>query len=215
MSIYTWGCRKVRPKWVCKSQLLGLSRRSIRSRRHNRRLPGRSNADFPLVFISFPSAKDPDWENRYPGTATVEVLTLAPYEWFRQWEDTKWKRRGEEYEAFKEQLSQRLLAVLYRYEPQLRGKVAHYELSTPLSTRKFANYRHGEIYGVAHTPDRFAQKFLRPHTPVANLYLTGQDIVTAGIGRRTDGWGADDFSYRERRLHDEDPQRGAAQHIGN
>ncbi|MCO5182964.1 MAG: NAD(P)/FAD-dependent oxidoreductase [Anaerolineae bacterium] len=140
------------------------------------------NADFPLVFISFPSAKDPDWENRYPGTATVEVLTLAPYEWFRQWEDTKWKRRGDEYEAFKEQLSQRLLAVLYRYEPQLRGKVAHYELSTPLSTRKFANYRHGEIYGVAHTPDRFAQKFLRPHTPVANLYLTGQDIVTAGVG---------------------------------
>jgi all-trans-retinol 13,14-reductase len=136
---------------------------------------------FPMVYISFPSAKDPDWENRYPGTATIEVLTLAPYEWFEQWQDTQWKRRGDEYEAFKEQLSQRLLEVLYRYEPQLRGKVDHYELSTPLSTKQFANYANGEMYGLAHTPNRFEQKFLRPHTPVEGLYLTGQDIVTVGV----------------------------------
>lgn len=138
--------------------------------------------DFPVVYVSFPSAKDPDWDRRYPGRATVDIITLAPYEWFRKWEDSKWKRRGEEYDAFKERLSQRLLEVLYRYEPQLRGKVDHYELSTPLSTRDFVNYGKGEIYGLNHDPDRFEQDFLRPHTPIKNLYLTGQDIVTAGIG---------------------------------
>ena len=137
--------------------------------------------DFPLVFISFPSAKDPDWENRYPGRATVEVITLAPYEWVAAWEESRWKRRGDDYEAFKEDISQRLLQVLYRHEPQLAGKVDHYELSTPLSTRHFANYPAGEIYGLNHDPDRFAQDFLRPHTPIKNLYLTGQDVTTAGV----------------------------------
>lgn len=140
------------------------------------------DAEFPLVYISFPAAKDPEWENRYPGKATVDIITLAPYEWFTEWEDSKWKRRGEAYEAFKEKLSQRLLKVLYKYEPQLEGKVDHYELSTPLSTRQFVNYSKGEIYGLEHSGERFEQDFLRPYTPIQNLYLTGQDIVTCGIG---------------------------------
>ncbi len=40
------------------------------------------DGEFPLVYISFPSAKDPDWENRYAGKATVDIITFAPYEWF-------------------------------------------------------------------------------------------------------------------------------------
>ena len=140
------------------------------------------DGEFPLVYISFPSAKDPDWENRYAGKATVDIITFAPYEWFTKWEGTEWKRRGGEYEAFKERFCQRLLAVLYKYEPQLEGKVDYYELSTPLSTRQFVNYQAGEVYGIAHDPNRFQHSFLRPHTPIKNLYLTGQDIVTAGVG---------------------------------
>ncbi|ANM30281.1 FAD-dependent oxidoreductase [Acidobacteria bacterium Mor1] len=140
------------------------------------------NADFPVVYVSFPSAKDPKWEERYPGRATVDIITLAPYEWFDRWKDSRWKKRGDDYEAFKEQISQRLLEVLYRYEPQLRGKVDHYELSTPLSTRDFVSYELGEIYGLSHDPARFEQRFLRPRTPIKNLYLTGQDIVTCGVG---------------------------------
>jgi all-trans-retinol 13,14-reductase len=136
----------------------------------------------PVAYISFPSVKDPTWEERYPGRSTVEIITVAPYDWFEKWEHTRWHKRGEEYEATKERWSQRLLEQLYKVEPQLRGKIDHYELSTPLSTRHFAGYQHGEIYGLNHSPFRFEQKFLRPHTPVKNLFLTGQDIVSCGIG---------------------------------
>jgi all-trans-retinol 13,14-reductase len=140
------------------------------------------NAPLPVAYISFPSAKDPDWENRYPGTATIEIITVAPYEWFEKWEGTRWKKRGDDYDAFKEMLSQRLLRKLYEKEPQVEGEIDHYELSTPLSTKHFANYQSGEIYGLAHTPDRFEQTFLRAHTPVKDLFLTGQDIASCGIG---------------------------------
>ncbi|MEM7105953.1 MAG: NAD(P)/FAD-dependent oxidoreductase [Bacteroidota bacterium] len=140
------------------------------------------SAEFPVVYFSFPSAKDPDWPNRYPGKSTIDIITLAPYDWYTEWEDTRWKKRGEAYDAKKEDLSQRLLQVMYKYLPQLKGKVDYYELSTPLSTKHFMHYEKGELYGLDHVPERFNQRFLRAHTPVKNLFLTGQDIVSAGVG---------------------------------
>ena len=139
------------------------------------------NAEFPVVYISFPSAKDPDWSNRYPGKSTIDIITLLPYNIFENWEGSRWMKRGEDYETLKEKISQRLLEALYKKIPQAKGKIEHYELSTPLTTQHFINYDKGEIYGLDHTPKRFRQRFLQPRTPIKNLYLTGQDVVTAGV----------------------------------
>jgi len=137
---------------------------------------------FPVVYLSFPSAKDPDWSNRYPGKSTIDIITLIPYETFEKWSDTTWKKRGEDYEVIKEEITQRLLTELYKQLPQVKGKIDCYELSTPLTTKHFVNYGQGEIYGLDHSPSRFRQSFLKPRTPIENFYLTGQDIVTAGVG---------------------------------
>ena len=140
------------------------------------------DAPFPVVYISFPSAKDPSWSDRYPGRSTIDIITLLPYKAFAKWEGTRWMKRGEEYEALKEKIAQRLLDHLYNHLPHLKEQIDHYELSTPLTTQNFANYKNGELYGIDHTPDRFRQKFLKPRTPIKGFYLTGQDIVTAGVG---------------------------------
>ncbi len=147
-----------------------------------RRFTDDKSASPPVVYLSFPSAKDPDFQRRYPGRSTIEAITLAPYEWFKSWEDTSWKKRGADYDAFKGQLEARLLETLYQQAPATRGKVEICELSTPLTTRNFANHPRGEIYGLAHTPARFEQRWLRPRTPIKGLYLTGADICTAGVG---------------------------------
>lgn len=139
-------------------------------------------APLPVAYISFPSAKDPDFARRHPGRATIEIVTLAPWERFSRWVDRPWKKRGPEYEAYKERLAQRLLEPLLRFEPQVREAIELHELSTPLSTRHFTAYGHGEIYGLSHDPQRFEQRFLRPKTALRGLYLTGQDIVTCGVG---------------------------------
>ena len=138
-------------------------------------------APFPVVYISFPSAKDPDYLNRHPGTATIEIVAPAPYEQFEKWQGTTWGKRGDDYEVLKETLSERLLAHLYEKLPQLEGKVDYYELSTPLSTEWFSAYRHGELYGLDHTPERLQQDWLRPQTRIEGLWLTGQDILTCGV----------------------------------
>ena len=71
-------------------------------------------APFPVVYISFPSAKDPDYLNRHPGTATIEIVAPAPYEWFEKWRGTTWGKRGEDYERFMAGLGVRLMRHLYR-----------------------------------------------------------------------------------------------------
>ena len=139
------------------------------------------NAPLPLVYLSFPSAKDPDFERRYPGHSTIEAITLGRYENFKAWENTSWKKRGAEYDELKASLSERLLDTLYKHAPATRGNVEIAELSTPLSTRNFAAHPHGEIYGLQHTPARFEQRWLRPRTPIKGLYLSGADTVSAGV----------------------------------
>ena len=138
-------------------------------------------APFASVYMSFPSAKDPDFQHRYSGKSTVEVITFVPYEAFARWGETRWKRRGDEYEELKQRLSDRLRAELERQVPSVVGNVAYTELSTPVTTRHFMNYDHGEIYGIASTPARFGIRGLGARTPIRGLYLTGQDVSSLGV----------------------------------
>jgi all-trans-retinol 13,14-reductase len=136
---------------------------------------------FPGVYLSFPSAKDPGFQQRYPGKSTVEAIVMLPYAAFADWGETRWKRRGEDYDALKQRLSARLLAELERQAPSIVGNIACAELSTPVTTRHFMNYGSGEIYGIAATPERFAARALGARTPIHGLYLTGQDVASLGV----------------------------------
>ncbi len=100
---------------------------------------------FPVLFISFPSAKDPTFAERYPGRSTIEVVAPIPYGMFDRWADTAWKRRGAEYNELKQKLTARLQEELERNVPATRGKIEAAEISTPLSTRHFANYLMGKF----------------------------------------------------------------------
>jgi all-trans-retinol 13,14-reductase len=136
---------------------------------------------FPVVYLSFPSAKDPDFERRHPGRATIEIVAPAPYEIFEPWAGRTWGKRGDDYEALKESYGERLLEHLYAKLPQLRGRIDYWEVSTPLSMQWFCGWERGELYGLDHDPARLQQRWLRPRTRVPGLWLTGQDVMSCGV----------------------------------
>ncbi len=142
---------------------------------------GTPGGRLPAAYISFPSAKDPAWSREHPGVSTVQLIGLGRYEDFAPFANSKWNKRPEAYEAIKKDFESEMLERLYKLHPKTRGRVAWSEVSTPLSTAHFAHHAHGEIYGLEHTPERFQQDWLRPKTPIKGLYLTGQDICTAGV----------------------------------
>jgi len=136
---------------------------------------------FPVVYLSFPSAKDPDFERRHPGRATIEIVAPAPYEIFAPWAGKTWGKRGDDYEALKDAYGERLLEQLYDKVPQVRGRVDYWEVSTPLSMQWFCGWERGELYGLDHDPSRMQQGWLRPRTRVPGLWLTGQDVMSCGV----------------------------------
>ena len=102
-------------------------------------------------------------------------------QWFKKWEHLKWKKRGSDYEDFKEGLSRRIMDVVTKQVDGIKDHIDYQELSTPLTVRDLANYSKGEMYGIDHSPKRFRQKWLRPQSEKKGLYYVGQDITTVGV----------------------------------
>jgi all-trans-retinol 13,14-reductase len=134
-----------------------------------------------VLYCSFPSLKDPSHDPGPQNRQTGEIITFVPWESFEPWLGTKWKKRGTEYDEFKENISEALLAQYLEHYPDLAPMVQFTELSTPLSTNHFARSHRGSIYGLASVPDRFTNSDLEPKTSVKNLYMAGVDVMAPGI----------------------------------
>lgn len=139
-------------------------------------------APIPL-FIGFPCAKDSTWEKRFPNKSTAVIMTMAKYEWFEEWESSRFNRRGDNYKDFKKIFEKRILEEgLYKYYPQTKGKVEFTEVGSPLTFNHYLGSVKGEVYGANATPNRFQPNdLLRPKTSIENFYLTGQDVTTLGF----------------------------------
>lgn len=130
----------------------------------------------PHLYLSFPSLKDPQARAH-----TAEVITSIDASVFERWTGSRWKKRGEDYEALKAQLCETLLAAVERRFPGFRALVAYAELATPLTTETFTAHPRGEIYGLPATPERFRRPYLQPRTPLPGLFLTGADALMLGV----------------------------------
>ena len=135
----------------------------------------------PVLYCSFPSLKDPTHDPGEHLRHTGEVVTFAPWESFASWRGTRWKKRGEDYDAFKQRLTDALLEQFFEHMPELEPMVRHAELSTPVSTDHFCRPLRGSIYGLEPTPDRFTNRWLRPRSPIAGLFFSGSEVATVGV----------------------------------
>ena len=143
--------------------------------------PERELQPAPVLYCSFPSLKDPQHDPGPDIRHTGEVVTFVPWEVFQRWQDTKWKKRGEDYDAFKAKLEAAMLNQFLENMPGLRDMVDHVELSTPLSTDNFCRPIHGSIYGIEPTPERFKNSDLRAKSRLPGLFFSGSEVSSVGV----------------------------------
>ncbi len=135
----------------------------------------------PVLFCSFPSVKDPLHDPGPEQRHTGEAITFVPWEPFSTWKEARWKRRGPEYDEFKDRLTDALLTQYREVYPGLAQYVEHAELSTPVSTHHFTSAPEGSIYGLATEPGRFEDETLVPRSAISGLFLSGADVSTPGV----------------------------------
>lgn len=130
----------------------------------------------PMCYLSFPSLKDPEARRH-----TAEIITAVDPAGFERWAETRWMKRGAEYNRVKSRIAEALLDMVEARLPGFRDLVEYSELSTPLSTENFTAHPCGEIYGIPATPERYRKSYLQVRTPVKNLLLTGADALALGV----------------------------------
>jgi all-trans-retinol 13,14-reductase len=138
----------------------------------------------PMIMVTFPSIKDRNGAETLPDKTTCQILCLADYKWFEKFAGRRTRKRGQEYKALKAEWGERLVELLLRFYPQLEGRIELVDISTPLSIQHYLGANEGGAVGLDQTPERFTDweliRRLDSRTPVAGLWLTGQDTVTCG-----------------------------------
>lgn len=136
----------------------------------------------PLFFISFSSAKDPTYATRHPGKHAAMIIGACSYDDVEKFKYDRVKHRGSEYISMKEKWQGIFIQVLLDQFPELRGKIEYTEVGTAVTNDYYLGTHRGAVYGLAHTPKRFQQRWLHAKTPIKNLFMSGQDICCCGIG---------------------------------
>jgi all-trans-retinol 13,14-reductase len=140
--------------------------------------------DAPMMFVSFPSLKDPKHDPGERSRHTCEIVTFVDPDAFTPWEREamrKGEARDPGYLELKEKIEQNLLSQFGRHYPRLAPMVRYVTSSTPISVATYTGAEHGAMYGLATTPQRFLSDALRPRTPIGGLFLAGQDACCPGV----------------------------------
>lgn len=112
---------------------------------------------------------------------TGVILSYMQMKDVERWQGTQVGQRGADYEAFKQQKAEQLLAAVERHFPGLRASVKHYYTSTPLTYRDYTGTEGGGMYGIAHDIHLGAACHVPQRMKVPNVFQTGQNINSHGI----------------------------------
>jgi all-trans-retinol 13,14-reductase len=117
------------------------------------------------------------------GEFSNKIIITAPMTWSRvkKWEDSSVGRRGEEYEAWKRECSEMLLARLEELYPDIRNCIESINTASPLTIRDYYAVKEGSMCGYSKDCNNMMLSQVPIVTKVKNLLLTGQNCNVHGF----------------------------------
>lgn len=112
---------------------------------------------------------------------TMTVICPMAYERVAPWEGTSVGHRGEDYQRWKQECTDRVLDLLEMLMPGLRSHIEGVEASSPLTIRDYLGNRRCGMYGLHKDCNNMMQSQLSVRTKVRNLFLTGQNVNLHGM----------------------------------
>jgi all-trans-retinol 13,14-reductase len=140
------------------------------------------DATWPRAFLASMNAS----KNTEVWADGMTLITYMKYEDVKVWEQTfnttvEESDRGESYEAFKAQKTEKFLQEIELKFPGIRNCIQSVHSSTPLSYRDYIGGHNGNMYGYVKDSNNPMKTFIPSKTKLNNLYLTGQSINMHGV----------------------------------
>lgn len=109
------------------------------------------------------------------------LIAPMPYGLASRWERTTVGHRGDEYEAWKKELTERLLHQMEEMHPGFNSCIEAVCASSPLTIRDYYRVKEGSICGFSKDCNNIMMSQLPVGTKVDNLLLTGQNNNLHGL----------------------------------
>ena len=134
---------------------------------------------FPGGFLTVTTKKDPS--KMHAGLHSMEAFTFVSWDAFQRWHDSRFGDRPEDYEAFKQHLTDRMLETLEFVIPNLRDHLKLCELGTPLTNDFYVAAHRGNLYGQAKLLSQIGPGAPRIRTEITGLFHCGQSTAAHGV----------------------------------
>ena len=109
------------------------------------------------------------------------VLSYMNFDEVAQWKGSKIGRRGADYEEFKREHAERLIAEVEKHSPGFRDSIEAYWTSTPLTYLDYTGTEDGSMYGIAKDINLEPAGRVPYKTKIPNLLLAGQNVNSHGM----------------------------------
>ncbi len=121
-----------------------------------------------FLFITPPEIEQDEFASKMIVTAPMT------FDCVKQWENTNVGNRGAEYEAWKEECTEKLIACMEEIHPGIRDCIEAVNAASPLTIRDFYGVKDGSMYGFSKDCNNLLLSQVPVVTKVPNLFLTGQ-----------------------------------------
>ena len=135
--------------------------------------------EFPGIFISCPTLKDPvSFNGRYH---TLEVVTFIDNETFDKF-DKGTDYHSEAYAAQKELVIKKFMNNVEKIIPGAKQHVVHAELGTPKTNQYYIQSTKGNVYGTEKNLMQVGPFSFSTKSEIENLFLCGASTLSHGVG---------------------------------
>lgn len=133
--------------------------------------------DWPngFMYMTPPDANQGDYANR------LLVHCIMSYDQVKRWENTTVGKRGELYNQWKKEHTDKVLRKMENIFPGIAGMIANVYAASPLTIRDYYKTKEGAIFGYRKDCENLLFSKLSVYTKVKNLLMTGQNINLHGI----------------------------------
>lgn len=132
------------------------------------------------MLSSTPSKHHPEFAE------SLTAISYMDFDEVKKWKSTfntvaEEHERGEQYERFKLEKTEKMIEALEKKIPNLRHAIKRIYTSSPLSYRDYIGSFDGNMYGYMKNSDNPLKTMVSPRTKIDNLFLTGQSVNMHGI----------------------------------